>query len=110
MTLTGSQTRFAGGDADGRYGDSTRDTVEWPGAWIAVAYTWRSIADTFHAQRQIRQNRQPPGLRAASVKVPLQFSQAQTPWFTWAIALARSNIHSNDIAGTVAPGRAAIQL
>lgn len=68
---------------------------------MAVAYTWRSIADTFHAQRQIRQNRQPPGLRAAAVKVPWQFSQAQTPSFTWAIALARSNIHSHDIAGTV---------
>jgi hypothetical protein len=66
---------------------------------MAAAYTWRSIADTFHAQRQTRQNRQPPGLKAASVKVPLQFPQAQTPSFTWAIALARSNIHSNDIAG-----------
>jgi hypothetical protein len=66
---------------------------------MAVAYTWRSIVDTFHAQRQIRQNRHPPGLRAASVKVPVQFSQEQTPSFTWAIALSRSNIHSNDIAG-----------
>ena len=69
---------------------------------MAVAYTWRSIVDTFHAHRQIRQNRHLPGLRAASVNVPLHFSQAQTPSFTWAIALARSNIHSNDIADTMA--------
>lgn len=67
---------------------------------MAVAYTWRSIVDTFHAHRQIRQNRHPPGLREASVNVPLQFSQAQTPSFTRAIALARSNIHS-----IILPGR-----
>jgi hypothetical protein len=76
---------------------------------MAVAYTWRSMVDTFHAQRQIRQNRQPPGLMAVCVNVPLHFSQAQTPSFTWAIAMARSNIHSNDIASTMAvpcePGR-----
>src|SRR5260370_39506980 len=73
---------------------------------MAVAYTWRSIVDTFHAHRQIRQNRHLPGLRAASVNVPLHVSQAQTPSFTWAIALARSNIHSNVIAGTVGSIRA----
>jgi hypothetical protein len=70
---------------------------------MAVAYTWRSIVDTFHAHRQIRQNRHPPGLRDASVKVPLQFSQAQTPSFTRAIALARSNIHSIILPGRWVP-------
>src|SRR6267143_5228561 len=73
---------------------------------MAVAYTWRSIVDTFHAHRQTRQNRHPPGLREASVKAPLQFLQAQTPSFTQAIALARSNIHSIILAGTVGSMRA----
>src|ERR1700674_4479301 len=52
------------------------------------------MAETFQAQRQSRQNRQLPRLRAASVSSPRQPAQAQLPAPTWATARARSNIRT----------------
>ncbi len=61
---------------------------------MAVAYVWRSITDTFHAQRQILQNCHLPGLSDASVRAPLHPSHAQRPASILPTARVRSNISS----------------
>jgi hypothetical protein len=54
------------------------------------------MVDIFQAQRQIRQKRQPPRLRAGSVNSPEQAAHAHLLAHIRAKAVARSNMRSHN--------------